>query len=312
MKSLLTGILMLLSVMVAQAQQVVHTVQRGETLESIAAKYHVTKEAITKNNPYASDAFYVGLKLYIPIKQSDKAVNNGTQNSKDHQTEKSSMYPESTNSNHIVGSLRRFELEAFAGLSLNTNVGDDIDAKMKIGGHGGITGRYFFVNDFFGEVSLSFATKGYKMNNNNTSGSVWIDDGANYDSELQTTMTTYNLEMPINIGYAYNISEDVRLRIKVGPYVTYAISGESKVTGYNTYYPDIHSSETEHINKTTKLSDISSYEKFCVGIQGGVGVEYGNFSLSATYQRGLTKLYENGKIYEQNVLITLGYKIAIY
>ena len=150
------------------------------------------------------------------------------------------------------------------------------------------------------------------QNNNNTSGSVWIDDGANYDSELQTTMTTYNLEMPINIGYAYNISEDVRLRIKVGPYVTYAISGESKVTGYNTYYPDIHSSETEHINKTTKLSDISSYEKFCVGIQGGVGVEYGNFSLSATYQRGLTKLYENGKIYEQNVLITLGYKIAIY
>ena len=76
MKSLLTGILMLLSVMVAQAQQVVHTVQRGETLESIAAKYHVTKEAITKNNPYASDAFYVGLKLYIPTTQSGNVPQN--------------------------------------------------------------------------------------------------------------------------------------------------------------------------------------------------------------------------------------------
>lgn len=70
MKSLLTGILMLLSVMVAQAQQVVHTVQRGETLESIAEKYHVTKETITQNNPNAKDAFYVGLKLYIPTSQS--------------------------------------------------------------------------------------------------------------------------------------------------------------------------------------------------------------------------------------------------
>lgn len=71
MKRLLTSILMLLSVMVMQAQQVVHTVQRGETLESIAEKYHVTKETITQNNPNATDAFYVGLKLYIPTTQSE-------------------------------------------------------------------------------------------------------------------------------------------------------------------------------------------------------------------------------------------------
>lgn len=71
MKRLLTSILMLLSVMVMQAQQVVHTVQRGETLESIAEKYHVTKETITQNNPNAADAFYVGLKLYIPTAQSE-------------------------------------------------------------------------------------------------------------------------------------------------------------------------------------------------------------------------------------------------
>ena len=76
MKRLLTSIMMLLSVMIVQAQQVVHTVQRGETLESIAQKYHVTKEAITKNNPYAADAFYVGLKLYIPTAQSEDIQQN--------------------------------------------------------------------------------------------------------------------------------------------------------------------------------------------------------------------------------------------
>lgn len=79
MKRLLTSILMLLSVMVMQAQQVVHTVQRGETLESIAQKYHVTKEAITRNNPNAADAFYVGMKLYIPVSGNTQVVGTNGQ-----------------------------------------------------------------------------------------------------------------------------------------------------------------------------------------------------------------------------------------
>lgn len=66
MKRLLTSILMLLSVMLMQAQQVVHTVQRGETLESIAEKYHVTVDDIKKNNPDAAEMAYVGMKLVIP------------------------------------------------------------------------------------------------------------------------------------------------------------------------------------------------------------------------------------------------------
>lgn len=66
MKRLLTTMVLLLSYMFMMAQQVSHTVQRGETLESIAQKYQVSVDAIKQANPNTSDAFFVGMKLIIP------------------------------------------------------------------------------------------------------------------------------------------------------------------------------------------------------------------------------------------------------
>lgn len=309
MKRLLSVFLMLLSVTIMQAQQIVHTVQRGETLESIAQKYNVSKETITKNNPYVDESFYVGMKLYIP-KQLDNISDDNVYSNSNVQMDNTYQHAERPSSDVTEKSRKRFEFEVFAGVSLNNNVGDGIsDTKMKIGGHVGFTGRYYIVGDFWGEVSLAFATKGYKQTVSSTSGQYWDDYGPNYDSELKTTMTTYNLDIPINIGYAFTFSDNLKLRIKAGPYFTFAISGELKETGYTEYFEDTHSSETDHINKTTKLNDLKGYEKFSIGIQGGIGLEIGKFVLSGTFQRGLTKLYTKNKLYEQNILISLGYKI---
>lgn len=65
MKRLLTGILMLLFVMVAQAQQVVHTVQRGETFELIARRYNIGLNELMAANPGEEECF-VGMSLNIP------------------------------------------------------------------------------------------------------------------------------------------------------------------------------------------------------------------------------------------------------
>lgn len=43
-----------------------HKVARGETLESIAAKYNVTEAQLIEANPGAANLFYVGLVLNIP------------------------------------------------------------------------------------------------------------------------------------------------------------------------------------------------------------------------------------------------------
>lgn len=49
---------------VGQAKE--HTVERGETIESIAARYGVTKEQILERNPVAKELFYTGMVLEIP------------------------------------------------------------------------------------------------------------------------------------------------------------------------------------------------------------------------------------------------------
>lgn len=75
MKKILVCMFMLLPFMSIMAQQVSHTVQRGETLESIAKKYNVSVYALTQSNPDAKDVFYVGMKLVIPnTKATQKEV----------------------------------------------------------------------------------------------------------------------------------------------------------------------------------------------------------------------------------------------
>ena len=70
MKKLLMIVVVLLSFTQMVAQQISHTIQRGETLESIAQKYNVSVEALKKANPNAANIVYVGMKLNIPeIKQ---------------------------------------------------------------------------------------------------------------------------------------------------------------------------------------------------------------------------------------------------
>ena len=60
----------LLSATSVWAQDVkTHTVERGETLSSIATKYGVSQEEIVKLNPEAAQFLYVGMELKIPGKK---------------------------------------------------------------------------------------------------------------------------------------------------------------------------------------------------------------------------------------------------
>lgn len=56
----------------------IHTVARGESLESIAHKYSITVEQLVNANPGAQNLFYVGLKLNIPEAVTVEAVEMST------------------------------------------------------------------------------------------------------------------------------------------------------------------------------------------------------------------------------------------
>ena len=72
MKKILVCLFMLLQFAAVMGQQVSHTVQRGETLESIAKKYNVSVYALQQANPDAKDLIYTGMKLIIPNAKSTK------------------------------------------------------------------------------------------------------------------------------------------------------------------------------------------------------------------------------------------------
>lgn len=70
MKRILLTFVALLSFSIAMAQQQYHTIQSGETLESIAKKYKVSVDDLVQANPEALSKMYEGMQLTIP--QSDK------------------------------------------------------------------------------------------------------------------------------------------------------------------------------------------------------------------------------------------------
>ena len=80
MKKLLVCLFMLLPFTAIMGQQVSHTVQRGETLESIAKKYNVSVYALQQANPGSKDLIYTGMKLVIPnSKEKNKETKKKTQ-----------------------------------------------------------------------------------------------------------------------------------------------------------------------------------------------------------------------------------------
>lgn len=286
----------------AQDYQTKHEVQRGETLASIAKQYGVTEQMIKDVNPQMGDLFYVGLKLNIP----NKIENHQQKADVKFENEKSI-------DNNVVEYKKSYKkvgnTELYAGISLNTWVGDDAkDSKNNIGFHIGMLRRYFLLKTMFVEAGLSFVTKGYKSDMLLTSGQYWDDEGANYDYDYHYKMQTYNIEIPISIGYNFKWNSGLSVYIKGGAYATYALSGKLKLTGTETDYDDIHSSATGKINKETKIGDIKGYNEFGYGLQAGIVFRYDNYLLNFTYQRGLSKLMEKQKTYEQNLLLSLGYK----
>lgn len=79
MKRFLSCILLLLTVTLMQAQQIVYVVKSGDTLKKIARTYNISKNDIISNNPQAANGIYAGMELYIPTSQSGKAKKRSDQ-----------------------------------------------------------------------------------------------------------------------------------------------------------------------------------------------------------------------------------------
>ncbi len=316
----------------AQSQTVTHVVQRGETIESIAEHYNVSVEDINKANPNMDGVVYVGMKLVVPVGATSTITEATAQQKSPKATTRTSptSFNKSQSENnqqtaHTTSSSKDlWKLRVIAGLTSSSWTGKDFkDGEIDTDNrrayaknkaiyqfHAGLIADYVFSKNVYAGLGIVFNQSGYKQDYLITSGQYWDDEGGNYDGEQAVKMTTNKFDIPIHIGGMYNLSSDTRLFLEVGPYFSYAISGNKKRTGSFTEYDDIHSSETEHINEKEKIGkgSLKDFQKFGYGLSATAGISFNKIILQFTYQRGLNKMIKKEKQYEKNMLLSLGYE----
>lgn len=340
-KSALVAICLAFSIAASAQTTVTHTVERGETVASIAKKYNVTPQDIINANPDAAELVFAGMKLEIPaktaaikneVKKAGIEANATSRSNNKEYKEDRVLSSESFQYDNGAGKgspstshAAPVRLKIIAGLTLaqwtgkdfkDGNFSDDngerkINNKPLYSFHIGAVADYNFTESLYAGMGLIFNRTGYKQDGANNSGKYWNDEGANYEGENKAEMTTNRIEIPLHIGGMYNISDGTCIFLEAGPYLSYAISGESKNKGYFTTHEDIHSGETEYFNKKEKIGkgSLKDYQKFEYGLSATAGLSYNHFLFQFTFQRGLSKLMKKKKMYEQNLMFSIGYKI---
>lgn len=123
LKRLSAAIFMAVFVMclaVAQTATIKHTVDRGETLASIAKRYSTTEAKIIELNPDAAQFVYVGMELTIPVVKAQEQAQTQTSTAPSYSSS-STYYSDQTNDETKLssplgedGSFSRYGLSYFA------------------------------------------------------------------------------------------------------------------------------------------------------------------------------------------------------
>jgi hypothetical protein len=149
---------------------------------------------------------------------------------------------------------KKFRFGPTAGLTVSKVTGGG--AKFGIGFQAGVRGEYNFSDNFYLGSAFMLAQKGMK------------DQAAGY------------LEIPINVGYRYNVSDSFAMFGEVGPYLGVGIYGK------NGYF------------------DVA--KRFDMGVGVAIGAEISKFQIRAGYEYGITKVFP-GVGHNSSIFVGLAY-----
>lgn len=162
-----------------------------------------------------------------------------------------------------------------AGMNL-ANI-SDTEMKSRIGFNLGVKGEYNFSNSLYGTASLLFTQKGCK------------EDGIK--------VTPGYLQLPVNIGYRYNVSEGVSVFGETGPYFAIGICGKEK-------YDDEEGDESYDFFGDT---DEGGANRFDCGWSVKAGVEAKGFQIGLGYEYGFTKVWKDTSAHNGNFMVSVAY-----
>ncbi len=176
----------------------------------------------------------------------------------------------------LSASAQNIQFGVKGGLNMSNISNTGLDSKAKIGFNVGVTADYQVSKDLYVLSGLEYITKGEKYQIENR------------DASLNLAY----LQLPIHAGYKITIADDTRLVLHAGPYLAYALSAKTKVSGEST---DI-------------INDIN---RFDAGLGIGAKAELGKISVGLGVDFGFLKVNKSAQDKDNknmNASLSVGYK----
>lgn len=281
-KRFLCSLLLAIGVLVCMAQTMQkHTVQRGETMESIAQKYGVTVSAMKEANPNIGEYFYVGMVLNVPERVSyqerdtAESVANIVANSQTEQVQSVSTIPTETSlqvamakgDEDVITRKGRWLFTGRCGWHVL-----DYEKGMDLNGWG--TNTMFGSNYFFSEQAYLKLCAGV-ANATKSKGDI--------TKEGRTSVEMWNIRVPVSINYLIPMGGHRGFSVGVGPYLDYVVYGKSEYKQGNTKIK-------------TKFSDMENAHSMIFGIHLQATLMFSEmFGLFGEYGFGLSERYKGNK-----------------
>lgn len=163
-----------------------------------------------------------------------------------------------------------------AGVGLSSVVGSDSDTKKTFAYKVGVSYDWGLSGNFFIIPGVEFATKGFKSD------------------AIDGNIRMSYLQIPIFAAYKFSISDNMKLAIKAGPYVSYGLFG-SDIEWYDG-------------GKTNVFDSDGGFARFDTGVIAGISLDFDKFMIGAEYSRGLKKLDSDYSNFNQAFGLVFGYK----
>ena len=168
------------------------------------------------------------------------------------------------------------------------------------------------------KTKLGFAVGAKAEMSFNNMGHGWFMDASvlfcnrNRESEeyfsYETKLTqhwiysTYSLLIPVNAGYKFHLSDNVKLLAAAGPYVDFGLTGTDLVTS-----TDANGQSTE-VKVSSNVYGDKIFNRVNIGFDAKVGVEIaGHYQLHLSYCRGFNNLFKGSGINAKAQDLLLGF-----
>lgn len=191
-------------------------------------------------------------------------------------------------SNVVANAQEGLKWGVMAGMNSSNFSTDGSDSK--VGFHVGVkTEKYLpqIAQGVYFDMAALLSLKGAKVNGG--------------DASLK--FNPYYLEIPIHMGYKYDVNENFAIFGNFGPYFAVGLFGKMKATG-----DLIEESGLTRLHDSAKVFGYYGIDRFDFGLGLKAGVEFClKYQISIGYDWGLIDNIDNSSNKNRNLMLSLGY-----